>query len=318
MSRNPHRISVIDSHTGGEPTRVVMGGAPDLGGGTMEQRRLRFAENADFLRPALLGEPRGFEAMVGALLCDSEFQECACGVIFFNNSGLLNSCLHGTIGLVKTLEFTGRITFGEHRIETPVGIVRATLNPDGSVTVANVPSYRYREAVAVEVPGWGEVRGDIAWGGNWFYLVEGCGPELTFGNISGLSDFTLALMHALEVAGITGEDGARIDHVEVFGPPPDQDSDSRNFVMCPGGQYDRSPCGTGTSAKLACLHASGKLEAGATWRQSSILGTVFEGRVEPLEDGRVIPFVTGRAWVNGECEIVIDPDDPFGLGIAQE
>ncbi len=317
MSRYPHRISVIDSHTGGEPTRVVMAGAPDLGGGTMEQRRLRFTGDADFLRPALLGEPRGFEAMVGALLCESEIQDCICGVIFFNNSGLLNSCLHGTIGLIKTLEFKGRISAGEHRIETPVGIVRATLNPDGSVTVANVPSYRYREAVVVELPGWGEVRGDIAWGGNWFYLVEGYGPELTLGNVSGLSEFTLALMNALEVAGITGEDGARIDHVELFGPPPDQDSDSRNFVMCPGGQYDRSPCGTGTSAKLACLHASGKLEAGAIWRQSSILGTVFEGRAEPLEDGRVTPFVTGRAWVNGECEIVIDPDDPFGLGIAQ-
>jgi 4-hydroxyproline epimerase len=318
MSRHPHRISVIDSHTGGEPTRVVMAGAPDLGSGTMEQRRLRFTGDADFLRPALLGEPRGFEAMVGALLCESEIQDCICGVIFFNNSGLLNSCLHGTIGLVKTLEFVGRISAGEHRIETPVGIVRATLNPDGSVTVANVPSYRYREAVAVELPGWGEVRGDLAGGGNWFYLVEGYGPELTFGNVSGLSEFTLALMHALEVAGITGEDGARIDHVELFGPPPDQDSDSRNFVMCPGGEYDRSPCGTGTSAKLACLHASGKLESGATWRQSSILGTVFEGRVESLEAGRVIPFVTGRAWVNGECEIVIDPDDPFGLGIPRE
>lgn len=318
MSRNPRRISVIDSHTAGEPTRVVIGGAPDLGGGSIKQRLPAFVEDADFLRKALLGEPRGFEAMVGALLCDSELEECMCGVIFFNNSGLLNSCLHGTIGLVKTLEFKGRISAGEHRIETPVGVVRATLNPDGSVTVANVPSYRYREAVVVELPGWGEVRGDIAWGGNWFYLVEGHGPELMLGNVSGLSEFTLGLMNALEVAGITGEDGARIDHVELFGPPPDQDSDSRNFVMCPGGQYDRSPCGTGTSAKLACLHASGKLEAGATWRQSSILGTVFEGRVEPLEDGRVTPFVTGRAWVNGESEIVLDPGDPFAFGIPQQ
>jgi len=318
MSRNPRRISVIDSHTGGEPTRVVIGGAPDLGGGSIKQRLPGFLDNADFLRPALLGEPRGFEAMVGALLCDSELKECVCGVIFFNNSGLLNSCLHGTIGLVKTLEFTGRISFGEHRIETPVGVVTATLNPDGSVTVANVPSYRYREAVAVEVPGWGEVCGDIAWGGNWFYLVEGFGPELSPGNIPGLSEFALAVMNALEVAGIAGEDGSRIDHVEVFGRPPDKGSDSRNFVMCPGGEYDRSPCGTGTSAKLACLYASGKLEAGATWRQSSILGTVFHGCIEPGEDGRVIPFVTGRAWVNGESEILLDPDDPFAFGITRQ
>ena len=173
MSSNSRRISVIDSHTGGEPTRVVIGGAPDVGGGSIKQRLPGFLDHADFLRPALLGEPRGFGAMVGALLCDSGLQECICGVIFFNNSGLLNSCLHGTMGLVKTLEFTGRITFGEHCIETPVGVVTATLNPDGSVTVANVPSYRYREAVAVEVPGWGKVLGDVAWGGNWFFLVEG-------------------------------------------------------------------------------------------------------------------------------------------------
>ena len=317
MPSKTRRINVIDSHTEGEPTRVVVDGAPDLGGGSIKQRLPGFIDQADFLCPALLGEPRGFEAIVGALLCDSDLKECICGVIFFNNAGLLNSCLHGTMGLVKTLEFTGRITAGEHRIETPVGIVTATLSPEGSVTVANVPSYRYREAVAVEVPGWGEVRGDIAWGGNWFYLVEGFGPELSPENIPGLSEFTLAVMNALAVAGITGEEGNRIDHVEVFGRPPDENSDARNFVMCPGGQYDRSPCGTGTSAKLACLYAAGKLKAGATWRQSGILGTVFHGRIEPLEDNRVIPFVTGRAWVNGQCEIIIDPDDPFGLGMPR-
>jgi 4-hydroxyproline epimerase len=315
MSGKSYRINVIDSHTEGEPTRVVIDGAPDIGRGTMAERLPGFVEHADFLCSALLGEPRGFEAMVGALLCDSELKECVCGVIFFNNAGLLNHCLHGTIGLVKTLEFTGKITTGEHRIETPVGVVTATLNPDGSVTVANVPSYRYRESVAVEVPGWGEVKGDIAWGGNWFFLIEGFGPELAQDNISGLSDFTLAVMDALESAAITGENGGRIDHVEVFGPPADEKSDARNFVMCPGGEYDRSPCGTGTSAKLACLYDAGKLKPGDIWRQSSILNTVFTGSIEPLPDNRVIPLVTGRAWVNGQSVIVIDPNDPFAFGI---
>ncbi len=317
MSEKLQRISVIDSHTEGEPTRVVMDGVPDIGGGTMRERLSGFVENADFLRAALLGEPRGFEAMVGALLCDSELEERECGVIFFNNAGLLNHCLHGTIGLVKTLEFIGQITAGEHRIETPVGIVTATLNPDGSVTVANVPSYRYRKSVAVEVSGWGEIMGDIAWGGNWFFLIDGFGPELSYDNISILSDFTLAVMDALSSAGITGENGDRIDHVEVFGPPPDDQSDSRNFVMCPGGQYDRSPCGTGTSAKLACLYDAGKLKPGSIWRQSSILKTVFSGRIEPLEGNRVIPIVTGRAWVNSQSVMIIDQDDPFAFGIAR-
>lgn len=310
-------LKIIDSHTGGEPTRVVVEGAPDLGAGSMAQRRERFQEKADWLRTALLTEPRGFEAMVGALLCESEQPECAAGVIFFNNAGMIQGCLHGTIGLVRTLQYMGSIGVGEHRIETPVGIVTATLNADDSVTVANVPSYRHRSDVVVEVTGYGEVRGDIAWGGNWFFLTEGSGPSVTFENIDALTTFSLAVMGALESQSITGADGGKIDHIEVFGPPADPAvADSRNFVMCPGGEYDRSPCGTGTSAKLACLHAAGELAAGEIWRQASILDTIFEGRIEPLQDGKVTPIVTGRAWVNGEMSLVIDPTDPFRHGIG--
>lgn len=317
MSTDLQRLKIIDSHTGGEPTRVVVSGAPDLGGGSVAERRGRFAERADWLRGALLTEPRGFEAMVGALLCEPVDPGCVAGVIFFNNAGMIKGCLHGTMGLVRTLQYLGRIGPGEHRIETPVGEVLATLNADGSVTVANVPSYRYRAAATVEVPGYGEVRGDIAWGGNWFYLVQGYGPEVAFAKVDELSQFSLATMAALAAAGITGEDGGAIDHIEVFGPPGDPaQADSRNFVMCPGGEYDRSPCGTGTSAKLACLHASGKLAEGEVWRQASILDTVFEGRVEDLGEGKVRPVVTGRAWVNGECELVLDPADPFRFGIG--
>jgi 4-hydroxyproline epimerase len=264
----------------------------------------------------LLSEPRGFPAMVGALLREPSDPSCAAGVIFFNNVGMIKGCLHGTMGVIKTLEHMGRISAGEHRIETPVGVVTATLNADGSVTVANVPSYRYRADVAIHVTGHGEVRGDIAWGGNWFFLTEGSGPSVAFENIPALSDFSIATMAALEANGITGEDGGKIDHIEVFGPPANPAlADSRNFVMCPGGEYDRSPCGTGTSAKLACLHAAGKLPPGDVWRQASILDTIFEGRVEPLEDGKVTPIVTGRAWVNGETILVVNPDDPFRFGI---
>ncbi len=310
-------VKVIDSHTGGEPTRAVVGGAPDLGAGDMAERRGRFAGRADWLRGALLGEPRGFGAMVGALLCEPADPSNAAGVIFFNNAGPIGGCLHGTMGLVKTLEYMGRIGPGQHRVETPVGVVTATLEAGGAVSVANVPSYRSRRGVAVEVPGYGEVCGDVAWGGNWFFLVEGSGPEVEYGNTRELLEFTSAVMAALAAAGVSGEDGAAIDHVEVFGPPGDPSvADSRNFVMCPGGEYDRSACGTGTSAKLACLHADGKLAPGQVWRQSGILDTFFEGRVEPLGDGKVTPVVSGRAWVNGECQVLIDPGDPFRFGIG--
>jgi 4-hydroxyproline epimerase len=255
--------------------------------------------------------------MVGALLCEPTDPKSAAGVIFFNNSGVLKGCIHGTMGLIKTLEFMGRISAGSHYIETPIGIIKAELRSDGSVSVANVPSYRYLSNVEIDVEGFGKVLGDVAWGGNWFYLIEGYGPEIKLSNLRNLSSFSIAAMEALEVAGIVGDDGSKIDHIEIFGPPSDSvKSDSTNFVMCPGGEYDRSPCGTGTSAKLACLHASGKLKQGQIWRQSSILGTVFEGEVKPLEDQKVIPKVSGRAWVNGETNIIIDHSDPFRFGIG--
>jgi 4-hydroxyproline epimerase len=254
--------------------------------------------------------------MVGALLVEPHAPDCCCGVIFFNNLSTLNMCIHGTIGLAATLAHLGRIGPGAHRIDTPVGVVVAELAADGSVTVANVPSYRHAAGVEVEVPGWGKVRGDIAWGGNWFFLIDRQGPEVAFREIDALTAFTVAVRGALEAAGITGANGMEIDHIEVFGPPADPAAaDSRNFVLCPGKAYDRSPCGTGTSAKLACLHADGKLAPGKTWRQAGILDTVFEGRVTELPDGKVTPRVTGRAWVNGEAVYLIDPTDPFRHGI---
>lgn len=319
---NPRTLHVIDSHTEGEPTRVVVSGAPDLGRGPLSERAKRLREEHDWLRSSVCNEPRGHEAMVGALLCEPHEPDCVCGVIFFNNLSTLNMCIHGTIGLTVTLAHIGKIGPGAHRIDTPVGVVTATLHDDGSVEVANVPSYRKAADVKVEVPGWGTVTGDIAWGGNWFFLVSDHGQNLSLSRWKELSDFTLQIRAALERDGITGANGGLIDHIELFGPPSTSDSNSQNFVMCPGGAYDRSPCGTGTSAKLACLAADGKLLAGATWFQESIVGSIFEGSWQPDDstvptgaDPVIIPTITGSAWVTGECNLILQPTDPFRAGI---
>ena len=307
------RISVIDSHTGGEPTRVVIDGFPDLGGGSMAERLELFRREHDRLRSAIVCEPRGHAAIVGALLCEPVDPASAAAVIFFNNVGYLGMCGHGTIGLVKTLEHLGRITIGTHKIETPVGVVEAELDPEGLVTITNVRSYRHAKEVDVEVEGFGTVCGDVAYGGNWFFLIGEHPFALELANLGQLTDFTTRVRDALNKNSITGSDGAEIDHIELFSPTPT--ADSRNFVLCPGIEYDRSPCGTGTSAKLACLYADGKLAIGEAWRQESIIGTVFEGKVR-IEDGNIIPVIRGSAFVTAEAELIFDESDPFKFGIV--
>ena len=309
-----HRVQVIDSHTGGEPTRVVLEGAPDLGGGTLAERVQVLREKHDWFRSAVVNEPRGSDVLVGALLCRPHDPACAAGVIFFNNVGYLGMCGHGTIGLAVTLAHMGRIGVGQHRIDTPVGAVRVSVEDANTVSFENVPSYRYAKGVAVEVPGVGTVRGDVAWGGNWFFIVQEHGQELSRSNVARLTDFTTRVRAALHAKGITGARGGEIDHVELCGPPSSGESDARNFVLCPGGAYDRSPCGTGTSAKLACLVADGKLAPGGVWRQEGILGSVFEGSVR-VEGDRIYPTIRGRAFVNGEARLLIDPNDPYRFGI---
>jgi len=307
------RIVVVDSHTAGEPTRVVVAGGPDLGGGSLRDRASRFAADFDHFRAAVVNEPRGSDVLVGALVCDPVGPAAACGVIFFNAVGLLGMCGHGTIGLVATLAHLGRLAPGVHRVETPVGDVTATLHADGSVSVLNVPGNRYAAGVVLDVPGYGRVTGEVAWGGNWFFLVAGHGEPLTRGNAARLTHFALAVRAALGAAGVTGRDGAAIDHVELVGPPHDPANDGRNFVLCPGGAYDRSPCGTGTSAKLACLAAAGVLPPGRVWRQEGVLGTVFAASYE-WEGAAVRPTVTGRAFITAEATLLIDPADPFAWG----
>ena len=313
------RVKVIDSHTGGEPTRLVVSGGPDLGDGPLADRLERFRKDHDHFRSAVVNEPRGSDVMVGALLCDPVDPACAAGVIFFNNVGYLGMCGHGTIGLVATLAYMKRIEPGEHRIETPVGTVGAVLRDNGAVTVNNVASYRSARDVEVDVPGYGKVRGDVAWGGNWFFLVRDHDghderKKLAMNNVDGLTAFTWAVRLALNKNGITGDDRKEIDHIELFGPSEMAGVDSKNFVLCPGKAYDRSPCGTGTSAKLACLFADGNLREGQVWRQESIVGSVFEGSVR-VRDGKVYPSITGWAFVNAEAELVFDARDPLAMGI---
>jgi 4-hydroxyproline epimerase len=314
------RILAVDSHTEGEPTRLVLEGGPDLGSGTLAERCARFRDRYDHYRAAIVKEPRGSDVIVGALLCAPRDSSSAAGVIFFNNVGYLGMCGHGTIGVIATLAHLGRLRPGVHRVETPVGVVEAELHHDRHrVTVTNVPSYRASGDVVVEVPGHGHVQGSVAWGGNWFFLTGTHGQDLRADNVDTLTDYAWRLQQALRAAGISGPEGAPIDHVELFGPSPVSGVDSRNFVLCPGGAYDRSPCGTGTSAKLACLHAEGALRPGEVWRQESVLGGVFEASyaLDSRHPGHVLPRITGSAWVTAELTLLLQDGDPFRFGIGQ-
>lgn len=315
MQKIPHKIKLIDSHTGGEPTRLVIDGFPDLGNGDMAAQREVLKTQFDDWRKRTILEPRGNDILVGALLRPPVNADSVCGIIFFNNEGYLGMCGHGTIGVVASLAYLGRIGVGKHRIDTPVGTVTAELHNDGSVSIENVPSYRYQKAASVNVPNYGEVVGDIAWGGNWFFLVSDHGFELNIKNNKALTDFTIAVKDALAAQQIFGEDGGIIDHVELFA---DSDhADSKNFVLCPGGQYDRSPCGTGTSAKLACLAADNKLAENSAWRQASILDTVFIGSYQINNKGQIIPTIKGNAYICAETTLILDDNDPLVNGVVK-
>lgn len=334
-SQVPHRLDVIDSHTAGEPTRCVLSGGPYLGSGSLAERLERLRREHDIYRRAILCEPRGSDVLVGALLTEPANPSCAAGVIFFNNAGYLGMCGHGMIGVAATLAFLGRIGPGEHIIETPVGAVNIQLHSGSCVTIRNIPSYCYRSEVKVDVPAYGAISGDVAWGGNWFFLVREhsyrIAENLEANNVEALTAFTWEIRRALSSSGITGVADAEIDHIELFSVAHDPANHSRNFVLCPGKAYDRSPCGTGTSAKMACLAAAGLLKPSQPWRQEGILGTVFEGSYQFDENGistgmngaaagnakSIIPKITGSAYVTAECTLIFDPADPFRLGVPE-
>jgi 4-hydroxyproline epimerase len=331
------RLRFVDSHTGGEPTRLVVEGGPELGTGPLAERLRLFRTEHDRFRSAVVNEPRGSDVLVGALLCQPHDPAAAAGVIFFNNVGYLGMCGHGTIGLVATLAYMGRLGTGRHLIETPVGNVTAELHADGRVSVHNVPAYRRLAGARVSVEWRGarvSVTGDVAWGGNWFFLVtdpvERFGVSVATSDLEALTELAWRVKQALAAAGITGDGGAEVDHVELF-VPGEAGADSRSFVLCPGKAYDRSPCGTGTSAKLACLAADGVLAPGETWVQESVIGSRFEGRYSVREDGAsagagqqdgvpdgasVLPVITGRAHVMAEGTLIVDPADEFAWGIS--
>lgn len=313
MQAKIQKIQIIDSHTGGEPTRVVVGGFPELRKGTIIEKLEVFRSQFDHLRTAIVKEPRGHEAIVGALLLEPEDKSCAVGVIFFNNVGFLNMCGHGTIGVIKTLFHLGKIGIGKHKIETNVGIVEAELDDEGFVTIENVPSYRYKKDVEIAVNGFGKIKGDIAWGGNWFFLVEDHGLKIEFSNLAELTKLSAQIRESLTSNQITGANGQEIDHIELFAKSTT--ADSRNFVLCPGIEYDRSPCGTGTSAKLACLYEDGNLKAGEIWRQESIIGSVFEGQVKFVDD-KIVPIIKGSAFITADSVLILDERDPFRFGIS--
>ena len=318
------RIPFLDSHTGGEPTRLIETPPFDLGTGSVADKLSRLKKDHDDFRASVLNEPRGSDVLVGALLVEPADPTCQLGVIYFNNVGYLGMCGHGTIGLIASLSYRGRVTEGTVRVETPVGVVEATLHPLSSrgandreypnrVSVKNIPAYRHLIHVPVTVAG-KTVHGDVAWGGNWFFLCHDHGLDVNMQNLEALTDFSWRVREQLIADGITGANGAEIDHVELFASTPEADSIS--FVLCPGKAYDRSPCGTGTSAKLACLYGDGKLQVGQTWKQQSVVGSIFEGSVQ-VDGDKIIPTITGEAWVMAEGVILVDERDPFGKGIEK-
>ncbi len=309
-------IRILDSHTAGEPTRLVLSGGPDLGKGSLAERRQRFDEEAGMFRRSVLLEPRGSEILVGALLQEPSDPSCSAGVIFFNNVGSLGMCGHGTIGLCVSLAHLGRMEPGRHQIETPVGKVAIELLGPNEARIQNVPSFRHAKDVSIEVDGLGQIRGDVAWGGNWFFLVSDHGQELSLHRASELTEVCWRIRQALGREGITGSEGEVIDHIELFGPPRDAHADSRNFVLCPGKAYDRSPCGTGTSAKLACLHADGHLAEGTIWRQESFIGSLFEASYT-IRGGQILPSIQGQAWITAEGTLILDELDPYRHGIPE-
>jgi proline racemase len=310
----PDRLQIIDSHTEGEPTRTVVAGFPPLKGSTMAERRESFRTDCDHLRCGLVKEPRGHDAVVGALLTPPVNQGSDAGVIFFNDVGYLGMCGHGTIGVAETLRYLGRAGGDTVVLDTPVGTVKAWFEKDRMITIENVPSRRLTTGFQVEVgarPGGfpAVLRGDLAYGGNGFFIAEVPLELMCSDRLDDLLAYTMAVRQAM---GELVVDGVLIDHIELYANQP---CGARNFVLCPGRAYDRSPCGTGTSAKVACLALDGHLAEGVVWRQESVTGGVFLASYR-WDGDMILPRISGRAFVTAELTPVFDEADPFRYGLG--
>ena len=326
-------VTAVDSHTEGMPTRVVTGGVPALPGATMLERKLRFEAERDDLRLMLMREPRGHGAMSGAILQPPLREDADWGVLFIEVSGLLPMCGHGTIGVATVLVETGMVEVSEPvttiRLDTPAGLVEARVAVEGgrarAVTLRNVPAYVDALDRTVEVPGYGQLTYDMAFGGNFYALLPAASVGLAVGptNADAFVAAGLAIMAAIDAT-------ARPVHVEdprisgchhvVLHEPGRDGADARAATSIHPGWLDRSPCGTGTSARLATLHARGELALGEDFVNASIIDTRFTGRLvaETTVGGRpaVVPEITGRAWITGTGQYGLDPEDPFPAGFA--
>lgn len=308
-------MHVIDSHTGGEPTRVILDDGPDLGAGPLSKRaQILATQHKQFYHSVIL-EPRGQTAMVGALLVEPVDPDCVTGVIYFDSEAVLGMCGHGTIGLAVTLAHLGRIDIGTHKIETPVGVIEVCLTDQNTATVTNVESRRTDHAAQVEVDGLGTITGDVAYGGNWFYIIDPSPIAITVENIRTLTDAAIAIRTATIAQRIGGDAGQPVDHVVFQEPSPEDGIHSRNFVLCPDNAYDRSPCGTASSARLACLAADELLLPDQDIVQKSIIGSPYRLSYQTGSNGGVIPKITGQAFVMAESTLLFHENDPFKKGI---
>lgn len=314
----PERLRVIDSHTIGEPTRLVIDeslvAGLDLGGGSVRERRDRFRERYDHVRQALVGDPRGTVAMVGVILLPPADPSCRFGAFCINRVGYLDMCGHATIGLAVTLGHLGRIEPGSFRLETPADVVGVTWHGGGEASFECVPPRRITKSLALACDDGARVTGDVATSGLWFFICRDHGLPVDSAGIPALTARAWAIRRALDARGITGTGGAVIDHVVLLGPPRDARNHGRAFVLCPDGAFDRSPCGTGTSALVGCLFEDGQLAEGHTWRQESVLGGVYEASIRRV-GGMLVPTVRGSAWLTGETTLHFAGDDPYRTGI---
>ncbi|MFM8735826.1 MAG: proline racemase family protein [Pirellulales bacterium] len=314
----PARLRVVDSHTIGEPTRVVVDEALvaglDLGAGSVRDRRDRFRERHDHVRRALVGDPRGVTAMVGVILVPPADPACRYGAFYINRVGYLDMCGHATIGLAVTLGALGAIEPGSFRLETPAGVVAMTWHGGNEASFECVPPRRIAKGLSLSCDDGSRVTGDVATSGLWFFLCRDHGLPVEPAAIPALTARAWSIRRALEARGIAGDGGEVIDHVVLLGPPREPGNDGRAFVLCPDGAFDRSPCGTGTSALVGCLLDDGVLAEGATWRQESVLGGVYAASVR-CAGSIVVPTVRGRAWLTAESTLHFTADDPYRTGV---